>query len=344
MDEEQATSLLLLAEDAESELKGHAAADCLARLESEHSNFRAALRWLLEHGEAEKGLRLATALYSFWHTRGYAQEAREWFAAFLALPDASSSTRAKALHRAGMLAFRQGDQAATHTLFEESLATARQAGDKRQVAATLLGLGRQLGLRQGDYAAGHRLFEESLAIAREQGDRQGVGMAIHCLAALARLEGNHARAVALYEESLALHRDLGDQRSVAMEQLNLGFMTYSRGDVRRAARLFVESLRTAQERGDNYLVPPDLLGLAGVALKSGEAKRAARILGAVDAVLANAGIVLDPDDRIEYNRIAEAVRSALDGEAMKTAWTEGHAMTLGQAIGYALEQEPRMQT
>ncbi len=81
----------LLAQDAERELRGPAAADWLSRLEKEHDNFRAALRWFLEHAEAEKGLRLAAALYLFWRTRGYAREAREWFGALRALPEASTS-------------------------------------------------------------------------------------------------------------------------------------------------------------------------------------------------------------------------------------------------------------
>lgn len=338
MNDEQATPLLLLAEDAERELRGPTATEWLKRLETEHDGFRSALRWFIEHGEAEKGLRLASALYSFWLSRGYTQEAREWFAALIALPGVSPRTRAKALHRAGMLAFRQGDQAVARTFFEESLALARHAEDEKQVAATLLGLGRQLGLRQGDYTAGHRLFEESLTIARKQGDKQAVGMTIHCLAALARLEGNEEQACALYEESLAIHSELGDKQCVAMEQLNLGFMTYHRGDVIRAARLFAESLQTAQERADKYLIPPNLLGLAGVALKSGDARRAARIVGTVDTVLKSAETVLDPDDRIEYDRIVEGVHSALDEDEIKTALTEGHAMALGQAIEYALQR------
>lgn len=335
LNEERATSLLLLAEQVEG---GADVAARLDRLEAEHEHLLVALSWFLEHGKAEQALRLGAALYSFWHTRGYLQEGREWLQRLLAAPGGSASIRARALHRAGMLAFRAGDAAAARALFEESLKIARQLGDKQQVASTLAGLGRVVALRLGDYGAGHRLFEESLILARDLGDKQAEGRAIHCLAALARLEGDRERATALYERSLSLHRELGDKQTVAVEQLNLGFMTYHRGDIGTAGGLFAESLRSSYERGDMYVIPPCLVGFAGVALKAGDSARAARMLGAADALLKNAGLVLDPDDRVEYDRIASAVRAELGDEAMNAMWTKGSAMNSEQAIGYALKE------
>ena len=342
MDEERATSLLLLAEQAERELKSSDAVAWLDRLEGEHEPLLAALAWFLERGDLEKALRLGAALYSFWHTRGYLQEGREWLQKLLATPGGSVSIRAKVLHRAGMLAFRTGDQPAARALFENALASARTLGDKRQIAAALLGLGRLIALRQGDYAAGHRLFDEGLTIARELGDRRSEGSAIHCLAALARLEGDQERAVTLYTESLSLHRELGDEQYVATEQLNLGFMTFHRGDTHSAAKLFADSLRSSHERGDKYTIPPNLVGLAGVAMKSGDPVRAARLLGSASALLESAGLVFDPDDQLEYDRIADAVRAKLGGDKMNAMLTEGRAMKVEQAIGYALEAVGRM--
>lgn len=337
MDEERATSLLLLAEQAEGKLKSPDAVAWLDRLEREHEPLLAALSWFLERGDLEKALRLGAALYSFWHTRGYLQEGREWFQKLLATPGGSASVRAKVLHRAGMLAFRTGDQAATRALFEEGLKIAREVGDKRQIVANLLGLGRLVALRQGNHAAGHRLFDEGLAIARELGDRPSEGSAIHCLAALARLEGDQERAVAFYKESLTLHRDLGDERAVAMEQLNLGFMAFHQGDTHSATGLFEDSLRSSYERGDKYIMPPNLVGLAAVAAASGDPSRAARLLGSAGALLESAGLVFDPDDQLEYDRIAGAIRAKLGGDKMNAMLTEGRAMKVEQAIGYATQ-------
>lgn len=56
------------------------------RIEDEHDNLRAALRWALETGEAETALRLVAALWQFWLARGYLREGRRWLDEALAQP------------------------------------------------------------------------------------------------------------------------------------------------------------------------------------------------------------------------------------------------------------------
>src|SRR5262249_19994377 len=71
-----AAYFLALAERAEPELTGPAAAIWLDRLEREHDNLRAALGWARTWGDggAETGLRLVGALWRFWWARGHLRE------------------------------------------------------------------------------------------------------------------------------------------------------------------------------------------------------------------------------------------------------------------------------
>jgi predicted ATPase len=55
----------------------------LERLEAEHENCRAALRWAIAQGRTESGLQLASALRQFWDVRGYRQEGCDWLEALL---------------------------------------------------------------------------------------------------------------------------------------------------------------------------------------------------------------------------------------------------------------------
>src|SRR5205823_6582674 len=127
----------------------------LGRLEAEHDNLRAALRWSRTQGKGEVGLRLGEALVGFWDLRGYLEEGREHLAGLLALPGAEGRTaaRARALQGAGWLASHQGDYAAGRPLLEESLTIFRELGLKQGVAASLGRLG-SMARDQGDLGAG----------------------------------------------------------------------------------------------------------------------------------------------------------------------------------------------
>lgn len=115
----------------------------LDRLETEHDNLRAALRWAEERGEAETGLRLGGVLWRFWLVRGHLSEGRERLAGLLALARTSTGmeARAEVLTGVGTLAQNQGDYVAALSLHQESLSLRRELGDKRSISFSLTNLG-----------------------------------------------------------------------------------------------------------------------------------------------------------------------------------------------------------
>ncbi|HEX6608320.1 MAG TPA: AAA family ATPase, partial [Chloroflexia bacterium] len=75
---------LRLIEQAERELLGPQHLAWMNRLEDEHDNIRAALRWALDTGAVGVALRLAGALWLFWWTHVHYREGRQWLEAVLA--------------------------------------------------------------------------------------------------------------------------------------------------------------------------------------------------------------------------------------------------------------------
>ncbi len=67
-----------LAERAEPELRRHAQRLWFARLQAEHDDLIAALRWFGDAGDARSALRLTVALLWFWMLQGASEEARTW--------------------------------------------------------------------------------------------------------------------------------------------------------------------------------------------------------------------------------------------------------------------------
>ena len=124
----------------------------LRRLEAEHNNMRAALRWSQRSSETDFGIKLTAALWKFWYSRGYNNEGLRWMeAALKGSGDTNSAARAKALCRAGHLAIDLGDMDRGKMLVAESLDIRRRAQDKEVLAESLyfLALSRKMGSRMG---------------------------------------------------------------------------------------------------------------------------------------------------------------------------------------------------
>ena len=107
---EHATFFLAMAEEAHLKLRGSRAIHVAQRLEAEHDNLRAALRWTLKHQEVEMGLRLAGALLDILanastRVKGEAGVSRCWRNR---VPGAHGGTSEGAL-AAGAMEYFQGD-------------------------------------------------------------------------------------------------------------------------------------------------------------------------------------------------------------------------------------------
>jgi len=75
-----------------------------------------------------------------------------------------------------------------------------------------------------------------------------------------------------------------------------------------------------------------LLGLADMARAQDQPRWAVKLLGAIDGMLKAAGAVLEPADRLEYDRNIASTHEALGEDRFTEAWAEGQAMTVAQAM------------
>jgi predicted ATPase/class 3 adenylate cyclase/Tfp pilus assembly protein PilF len=346
-----------LAEEAEPHLTGPHLREWLVRVEEELDNFRAALTWLLQRAkepcaprgakgargaetDSEEALRLSAALFDFWYGRNW-DEGKRWLQEALANSSTQLTTptsyraRTKVLRALRSVAWAQGDSERGRALSEELLRIAKEQGDKHEVAEALNTLGNAKS-DIGDLEAALADWQESLALHRELGDKSGISRVLNNIGEAARQRGEYDQAIALYEESLSMAREIGDKRTTGICLNNLGLVLYKRGDYARAQTVLAEVLGVWRERSVPHGAAYPLMGLAGIAQVQGEPTRAARLLGAAQAMLEMSGAVLDTGARQDYERIVEAARAQLDGEAWRKASAEGQTMSMEEAIGYAL--------
>jgi predicted ATPase/class 3 adenylate cyclase len=368
---------LTLAEGAYPELKGANQLEWLDLLEAEHDNMRAALSWALEHDEAEMAARLGGALWLFWFVRGYHSEGRRWLQEALAMDEqGSSDSRAMVLAGLGWLAAHQGDldraqeacEEGLHLLanetsearrcllvflgwvereredysratqlFEESLALSQQMSDTYWHATSLSNLALVSHYRR-DSETATELYEASMDLFREQGDKQSLAYCLNNLGMVAYSQGDLGRAAQLTEEGVALVRELGARVDVALGLCNLGWIALLQDDLGRAADFYRESISLSWDTGLTPLVQSALEGSACLAGAKGETQRAVRLWGAAQNLHETKGIPRDDDFLTEADARISAVRSGMEGKAWEEAFRQGRAMTLDEAVSYALEE------
>jgi hypothetical protein len=95
----------------------------------------------------------------------------------------------------------------------------------------------------------------------------------------------------------------------------------------------------ALEIGHMVLKVDTLAYLAGATGSLGHLKRAARLFGAAEALYNTHGFSLQGGDMPEFERNKASVLQQMGPDAFEAAWTQGQAMSVEEAIAYALETE-----
>jgi tetratricopeptide (TPR) repeat protein len=240
----------------------------------------------------------------------------------------------------GNLAWRRDDHATARRHLERSLALHRRVGDTYGAAESLSNLG-SIAWRQGDLAATRSYYTESLAMMRELENQPSVPWMLTMLANVARLECDLTSARSLFEEGAAIQRYFGRLGSAAWCQLGAGNVALAQGDQAAARSLYTEALNTFRADADREGSAFALERFATLAAATGQSETVARLLGAAEALREVIQLPLPPVDHTEYyDRLVEETRIALGEKRYAAVWAEGRAMSLEDAIQFALDPSP----
>jgi non-specific serine/threonine protein kinase len=328
-------------------------------------------------GAAPSGLQLVTDLYRFWSIRSYSEAGRwlmlfldawrepdllraralvkfeEWHrfgggfalarasieearAIFLARGDRRGVAEASA--RIGIEAAMLGDYIAAHAAIEESIAVFRTLGDRPLIANRLRDLALVLACRR-DFAGARTVLEESLEIARTLGGGQhsAVGMGLLRLGIVDRLEGDFARARDHLDQAVAMLEEVDTARGgrVFFARNALGSLALAEGRLEQARAILREQMASR-----DTAFPLEFWGglcLFGIlASANGDHARVARLIAAGSPAGPPAS-VHEPDIRIDAEDALARARAGLGEAAFEIACTHGRAMTVQQAVEYALD-------
>jgi predicted ATPase/DNA-binding SARP family transcriptional activator len=326
--------LLALAESAEPELP-ESPGELLDRLELEHDNIRAAIAFLESMGDHERGARLVGAIWRFWYLRGHLSEGRVRLETALEHHAAPTLARAKALNGAAAMAINAGDVAAARARAEEGLALHRRLGDDIGAAYAAFMLANAL-VAQHEVDWARELYEESIRVFRASGADAWSLLAGRHLAYLYDEIGDRSRAQALHAENLERARATRNDRFAATSLSALAEFALSDGRVHEALELLAESLAMHRDLGDVLDTAVDLALFTSALARAGEFEIATCLAAALDAVRDDIGVRRNAVSRHTQQALTGA-REHLEPATYDEAWERGEALTLREAVAFALD-------
>ena len=291
---------------------------------------------------------------------------------------AQQALKAKALWSSGVLVFTQGELIAARAALTESVRLAREAGEQRTLVLSLvmlgftvvwmgdattaesviqeamsvaqkidykLGIGLVLGLRanqvaafEHDFTAARAYGEEGLQLMREVGNPLFTAIAIMGSGSQAFAQGNYAEARRRLEESEKLFYKLGNRNMALGVQSQRAHLERQLGNYPQAIELYHQSILAWQELGHRVSLAHEFECLAFIACTQSQLPRAVRLLGTAKSIRENLNAPMTATERVEYDQIVSILRAQMEQSDFATAWAEGRAMTLEQAIEFALKE------
>jgi predicted ATPase/DNA-binding CsgD family transcriptional regulator len=351
--------------------------DVFRRFDADADNLRQVLRWCLETGDAESGLRICTAVRPCWIVRGLFAEGAEWFDSFLRLDEAevADAVRGPALAGRAQLAL-ASDPAEAERYAMAALELCWAAGAEFWTAATL-NLLTEIALHSGRTAEAVSRAEEALTIARKTRDRWNEGYALGTQAAAVAGRGNLAAAQQLGEAALVIMRELDQLWGVARTLLGLGDLARLTGEFDRARQRYAEALGALRQLHSRPEIARCLVGLGRIAMDTGDLALARQYLaeslelsdltgsriGVVRGLEAFAALAIRedwPDRAVQLTAAAGALRTAahlpepprarvqrildaaagLGEHAIDRLWAAGGSMGSAAAVALALAAPP----
>jgi tetratricopeptide (TPR) repeat protein len=262
----------------------------------------------------------------------------------------------------------------SRSILQEAIAIARELGDKHLLGLCLEMYANGSAMIRADDTLTATL--EGLETFREINDSAGMGMAYSSLARWATIHGNFQEAekyVALaqalrkdgtisigsgflnlgmgigartqgrfdlamrhFEEGLRVFKQIGHKGMVAGMTSEIAHTQRALGNYTEAKKTYQHTIKVYQDYGNRPAVAHQLECFAMIAILEEEPQRAAKLFGAAEAIREATGHKPTDEEQVEEAKFMSRLRSMLSEAEFSALWAEGRALTMEQAIAFAL--------
>ena len=185
---------------------------------------------------------------------------------------------------------------------------------------------------------GREYLERARDIYRRIGDRRGEANVLWGSATPCYFRARPGNGEEQFREALEIFREVGDRTMEAWSLHMLGTALLRNGEIAESRGHVEHAIRHFYAAGDAAGLTLTLDDLSAVAVAEGDLPRAARLRGAARNLTTETGAELAGfvEDRFETG-VRPGVRSQMSEAELARYGAEGAAMTLDEAIAYALE-------
>ncbi|MGH3517535.1 MAG: ATP-binding protein [Haloechinothrix sp.] len=302
----------------------------------EHANLRAALQFSLsEDGRAHNALEIATGLRPFWEHYGFLLEGYRWFQRALAQDTGPTVTRARALSACGFLALLLSETDSAVRLMRECVDLADELHAPDVLAETTLHSA-LLAFAESDPARALTLAE-SAAHRCLASDNHGVAAESLAFAFMCAFILDDSRAGQIAQTFLSTTTEQGSHLLQGLALWSVGLDHWRRDEQQQATAYISEAIELFTLFDRSVLIASGLDALAWSATATEDHDRAARLMGAARTIRERSMMRLAHSmTSVVGDRIQHQVRGALGEAAFTEAFDSGAALSLDQAVDYAL--------
>ena len=236
----------------------------------------------------------------------------------------------------GTVAMERDEDTLALAWLKQSLDLFHELGDPWGMARSAQRLG-QLFLKQGSYEKARLYFEQHLKLDEGLHFKQGIAVALSNLGNLYCHQRAYDQAEQYYEKSLAMCREYSLKINRGYNLYSLGMLALHRNNYPLAMQLFTDSFNSARGFAEKISACDLLTGSTAVAAGTNQPERAAKLYGAAQAILETTDYSFPTFDRAEFDRHIQIARDQLGEARFEALAAEGRAMTMEQAVAYALE-------
>jgi tetratricopeptide (TPR) repeat protein len=242
-----------------------------------------------------------------------------------------------ALFNLGSNALNFDDYETAENYFREALSLFEQKNATQEMAWTLNSLANAL-LWQHKWDATRQCHEAAAELFRRNGDLDGVAGEMAQLGDLARREGDLVTARHRFAEVLRIEDELQDRHQHPIRRYQIARLEGLENDYAAARVHFREALLKFRDAEETFWILQSLAAFAWLAGLEGQWRRMATLFGAEAAwsQIHRAPPPLEWEN--ERVQMLAAAQTALDEQTFSTAWSVGQAMTLQEAVAFALQQ------